>query len=259
MMVHDPTDIRTVAEWIVMAQHVVALTGAGISTESGIPDFRGPDGVWTKNPGAEAVSDIDHYLQDPVVRAKSWAIERTNVMQDALPNAGHEALAEMGELGFLDFVVTQNIDGLHQAAGFPEDSLVEIHGNNRETVCTSCQERRPIQETLVREEPDPRCLRCGGILKRGVVYFGEQLNHHDLKRSEWHAEQADVFLALGTKLEVYPAARLPDYALFNGCRFVVINAEPTSLDGRADAIFREPLGVVLPQLVAALREIREES
>lgn len=247
------TDLQEVAEWLVGFDHVVALTGAGISTESGIPDFRGPNGVWTKDPHAEAVSNIETYIANPATRIRSWKIERTNPMRDAQPNAGHHALAELNALGCLDFIVTQNIDGLHQKAGFPDDSIVEIHGNNRETVCTSCGERLPIQETLDRPEADPRCLRCGGILKRGVVYFNEQLDQHDLKRAEWHAEQANVFLALGTSLEVYPAAGLPGIAKFNGARFVIFNAQRTSQYYQADAVFRDPLGKVLPELVKLVK------
>lgn len=256
-MVHDPTDLATVAEWITCADHVVALTGAGISTESGIPDFRGPDGVWTRDPKAEALSTIDRYMSDPEVRRQSWELERANLMNlgyplRAQPNDGHLALAEMNRLGCLDFLVTQNIDGLHQAAGFPEDSLVEIHGNNRQTICVACKVKRPLRETLDRQEDDPPCLDCGGILKRDVVYFGESLNEHDLKRSEWHAGRAEVFIALGTKLEVRPAADLPGFALFNGARFVIFNNERTDLDRKADAIFREPLGEILPELVKLL-------
>lgn len=245
--------IEQVAEWINTADRVVALTGAGISTESGIPDFRGPNGIWTRDPHAEKVSNIQTYLANSAVRRKSWEIERTNPMRDAQPNAGHYALAELHELNCLDFICTQNIDGLHQKAGFPDDFIVEIHGNNRETVCTSCGQRLPIQETLDRKDADPRCLRCDGILKRGVVYFNEQLNPQDLARAERQAEFASVFLAIGTSLEVYPAAGLPGIAKFHGARFVIFNAQRTSQYYQADAYFPEPLGKALPELVKLVK------
>lgn len=246
------TDLQEVAEWIICADRIVALTGAGISTESGIPDFRGPNGVWTKDPHAEKISTIEHYLANSAVRRASWALERTNPWK-AEPNAGHVAIAELNALNCLDFLVTQNIDGLHQAAGFPDDSIVEIHGNNRETVCVSCRDRRPIQETLDRPDADPHCLLCDGILKRGVVYFGEQLNQDDLARAERNAEFASVFLAIGTSLEVHPAAGLPGLAKFNGARFAIFNAQRTGQYYAADSYFNEPLGKVLPELVRLVK------
>lgn len=246
-------DLQEVAEWLCTFDRVIALTGAGISTESGIPDFRGPNGIWTKNPNAEKVSTIDHYLSNSAVRRLSWEIERTNPMRDAKPNAGHLALAELNALGCLDFICTQNIDGLHQAAGFPDDSIVEIHGNNRETICVSCRDVKPLEETIARHEADPHCLLCDGILKRNVVYFNEQLNQFDLERAEWQAKGANVFLAIGTSLEVYPAAGLPGIAKFNGARFVIFNQQRTSQYYQADAHFSEPLGKVLPELVKLVR------
>lgn len=247
------TSLEQVAEWINTRDRVVALTGAGISTESGIPDFRGPQGIWTKDPNAEKVSNISNYLSNSAVRRASWQIERTSPMRDAKPNAGHLALAELSALGCLDFICTQNIDGLHQAAGFPGDSIVEIHGNNRESICVSCRDVRPLEETIARGEADPHCLLCDGILKRNVVYFGEQLNQLDLARAERHAEFSSVFLAIGTSLEVYPAAGLPGLAKFNGAKFIIFNAQRTSQYYAADAHFSDPLGKILPELVELVK------
>jgi NAD-dependent deacetylase len=246
--------LEEVAEWINTLDRVMVLTGAGISTESDIPDFRGPNGIWTKDPNAEKVSNIQNYLSNSAVRRASWDIERNNPMLNAKPNAGHIALAELNAMGCCDFIVTQNIDGLHQKAGFPDDSIVEIHGNNRETICVDCRDVRPIEETIARKEADPHCLLCGGIVKRHVVYFGEQLNPDHLARADAWAEHCDVFLAIGTSLEVYPAAGLPEIARFHGARFAIFNAQRTSQYYRADAHFSDPLGKILPRLVQAVKE-----
>jgi len=234
------------------SDRVVVLTGAGISTDSGIPDFRGPAGVWTKDPGAERLATLDHYLSDPGVRRRAWRSRVEHTGWSAEPNAGHAALVGLEAGGRLDLLVTQNVDGLHQMAGSDPARVVEIHGTMREATCMSCGWRGPMQETLDRVrsgEEDPPCLVCGGILKSATISFGENLVAEDLARAQRAAARADVFLALGTSLTVYPAAALPELALANHARLVVANAQATPFDGLAAAISRAQLGVVLPELV----------
>jgi NAD-dependent deacetylase len=244
-----------IADWLRAAGYVTALTGAGISTESGIPDFRGSNGVWTKNPTAEKAAQIENYLADPELRKSAWANRTRNEMFSAAPNPGHEALVALERRGALHALVTQNVDGLHHAAGQNPEIVIEIHGNVREAKCMECGWRGPMAETLDRVrngEADPACLECGGILKSATISFGENLVEHDLHRSQLAAGRAEVFLAIGTSLVVYPAAALPEIALRNGARLVIMNAEPTPYDDLADAVVRDPLGVVLPALAARI-------
>jgi NAD-dependent deacetylase len=247
------TDLETVASWIRDARRIVVLTGAGISTESGIPDFRGPQGVWTKNPEAEKTATLQYYVSDPDIRKRSWQNRLNGEYWQAEPNAGHVALAELERKAALHTLVTQNVDGLHQAAGTSPERVVEIHGNVREVKCLSCGSHGPMAEALDRVragEDDPRCLGCGGILKSATISFGENLVPEDLERARLAAHDCDLFLAVGTSLGVYPAAGLPEVALNAGARLVIMNAQETPFDRVADAVFREQLGAVLPELVA---------
>jgi NAD-dependent deacetylase len=246
-------DLDTIASWLRDAEHVVALTGAGISTDSGIPDFRGPNGLWTKNPEAEKTATLQYYLSDPEIRKRSWQNRLRSEMWNAQPNAAHRALVDLERKGALQFLVTQNVDGLHHLAGQSPALVVEIHGNARAVKCVSCGWRGPMEETLARVrdgEDDPPCLFCGGIIKSATISFGENLVAEDLDRSQHAAAHAEVFLALGTSLGVYPAAGLPEIALRNGARLVIVNAEETPFDPVADAVLRDPLGTLLPDLVA---------
>ena len=248
-----PFDPDAVAAWLRDAQQIVVLTGAGISTESGIPDFRGPQGLWTKNPDAEKAATLQYYVNDPEVRARAWQNRLSSGMWDAEPNDAHRALAALEHKAALHTIVTQNVDGLHQAAGSSPDRIVEIHGNVRKVKCLACDWHGPMGPTLDRVragETDPRCTECGGILKSATISFGENLVPDDLQRSQRAASRADVFLALGTSLTVYPAAALPEFALANRARLVIVNAQATPFDGHAAAISREQLGTVLPDLVA---------
>jgi NAD-dependent deacetylase len=235
------------------ARRVTVLTGAGISTESGIPDFRGPNGVWTKNPAAEKTATLQYYMSDPEVRRTAWRNRINSGMWNAEPNAAHRALVELERRDRLHTLVTQNIDGLHHAAGQSPAIVVEIHGNVREAKCMTCDWRGPMQETLARVlagEEDPGCIHCGGILKSATISFGENLVAADLQRSQLEAGRADVFLAIGTSLAVYPAAGLPEIALRNGSLLIILNAEETPFDPLADVAIRERLGEVLPAVVA---------
>ena len=252
-MLPSEADLDTVASWLRDASNVMVLTGAGISTDSGIPDFRGPNGVWTKNPEAEKTATLQYYMSDPDIRRRSWQNRLRSEIWDAQPNNAHRALVELERKGALHFLVTQNVDGLHLLAGQSPEILVEIHGNARAVKCMSCGWRGPMDETLERVragEEDPPCLFCGGIIKSATISFGENLVPDDLERAQDAATRADVFLALGTSLGVYPAAALPEIAVRNGARLIIVNAEETPFDQVADAVVREQLARALPAMVA---------
>jgi len=241
-------DVRT---WIAAAQRIVVLTGAGISTDSGIPDFRGPQGVWTKNPKAEKLSDIRYYMSDPEVRRLSWQSRLSNPAWTAQPNAGHLALLELEKRGKLHALITQNIDELHQLAGHAPDKVIEVHGTMRKVVCMSCGERAPMERALERVragEEDPSCRTCGGILKSATVSFGQQLVPEVIDRAMQAAAEADLFLSVGTSLQVYPVAGAVPLAKRAGARVVIVNAEPTPFDDLADAVFNDSISAVLPAL-----------
>jgi NAD-dependent deacetylase len=242
----------TVRGWIDAATRIVALTGAGISTDSGIPDFRGPQGVWTKNPGAERLATLQHYMADPDVRRESWRSRLESPAWHARPNAGHRALVALERRGTLDTLITQNVDGLHQLAGSSAERVVEIHGTMRDVVCLACGERAPMERALDRVragEEDPACRTCGGILKAATISFGQGLVREDLLRAEQAARRCDLMLALGTKLSVYPIAGVVPVAKESGARVVIVNAEPTEMDELADAVLRGPISEILPRLV----------
>lgn len=246
--------IESVSEWIAQSRRVVALTGAGISTESGIPDFRGPQGVWTKNPKAEKLSDIRYYMTDPEVRRLAWQQRVAHPAWQARPNAGHVALVSLEQGGRLHALVTQNIDGLHQAAGNSPQKVVEVHGTMREVVCMRCDWRGPMQATLDRVragEEDPACRSCGGILKSATISFGQALVPEVIDRALKAAQEADLLLAIGTSLNVYPVAGAVPLAKSTGAKIVILNAQPTPMDEIADAVLRGTIGEVLPQLVKA--------
>jgi NAD-dependent deacetylase len=243
------TTVHEVAGWVDRARRVVVLTGAGISTDSGIPDFRGPDGVWTKNPGAERTSTLQHYLADPEVRRQSWQGRLGSPIWAAQPNAGHHALAALDRAGRLDTLVTQNIDGLHQKAGVDPARVIEIHGSALRYACWTCGQGGPMEDALDRVragEDDPACLACGGILKSTTISFGQNLVVEDLERAEAAAERADLFMAVGTTLGVYPAAALFPVARRAGATTVIVNLQPTPYDDLAHAVLNEPIGEVLP-------------
>ena len=249
---YDEADLDTVAGWLRDAANVMVLTGAGISTESGIPDFRGPNGVWTKNPAAEKLATLDHYLSSRDARVRSWRNRLESEMWQAEPNAGHRALADLEARRHLHTLVTQNVDGLHQKAGSSAERVIEIHGTVHFAKCMSCGWRGPMEPVLDRVqagEEDPACLECGGILKSATISFGEQLVEADLDRASRAAMACDLFLAAGTSLGVYPAAGLPELAVRAGARLVIVNGEETPFDPVADAVMHVPLGEVLPALV----------
>lgn len=246
------TSATEVARRFGEAASITVLTGAGISTDSGIPDFRGPQGVWTKNRAAQHLFTIDNYLTDPDVRRQAWAARLASPMWTAEPNAAHRALVDLERTGRLRAIVTQNTDGLHQAAGSTPERVIEIHGTARDAACLDCGTRMPMTEVLPRleaGETDPPCPACGGILKAATISFGQQLDPDVLEAAADATGDADLFVAIGTSLGVYPAAGLCDYALAGGASLVIVNAEPTPYDAVADAVLREPIGEILPYLV----------
>ncbi|MGY1632827.1 SIR2 family NAD-dependent protein deacylase [Geodermatophilus sp. SYSU D01186] len=239
--------------WLTAAERVTVLTGAGISTDSGIPDYRGPNGVWTRDPDAEKLVTLSYYVADPDIRRRAWLMRRDLQVGDVHPNAGHRALVDLERQGRLRGLLTQNIDGLHQAAGSSPELVHELHGTVHEVECLSCHDRTTMEQALARVdagEPDPACLRCGGILKSATVSFGQALDPAVVEAAVAAATDCDVFLAVGTSLTVHPAAGLTDLAADAGARIVVVNAQPTPYDDLADLVVREPIGTALPRLVA---------
>lgn len=238
------------------ASSVTVLTGAGISTASGIPDFRGPNGLWTKDPQASRMFDIDAYVSDRDLRVRAWQNRRDHPAWTAQPNAAHIALADLEQQGRLRALITQNIDELHQSAGSGQHAQVlEVHGSLRRTVCLACGDRRPMEETLERLKDgvvDPECLVCGDMLKSDTISFGQSLDPAVLDAAMRAARECDVFLAAGTSLQVNPVASLVPMAWQAGARVVICNADPTPFDDIAEDVVREPLEVCLPEILAAL-------
>ena len=255
-------NIESVRTWVDEAERIVALTGAGISTDSGIPDFRGPQGVWTKNPLAEKLSNIHYYLADPEVRKASWQSRLNSPAWQAKPNAGHLAIVALERRRQLHALITQNIDELHQVAGNSPELVIEVHGSMRRFMCWGCGRRGPMQLVLERVragEEDPHCRDCGGILKSDTISFGQQLVPEVIDRAMQAAGEADLFLAVGTTLQVYPIAGAFDIARSAGAKTVIVNAERTAYDDMADAVLAGSISEVLPALVKPGVKARESA
>ncbi|MCZ9353928.1 NAD-dependent deacetylase [Streptomyces mutabilis] len=234
---------------------VAVLSGAGVSTDSGIPDYRGPAGLWRSDPEAERLVTYEYYMGDPEIRRRSWRMRRDTGVLRAEPNAAHRAVAELERSGVPVRVITQNVDGLHQLAGLPARKVLELHGTARSYVCTDCHVRGPMEDALARieaGEDDPPCPECGGILKPATVMFGERLDPVVLGDALAIAKACQVFIAVGTSLQVQPAAGLAGVAADHGARLIVVNAEPTPYDDLADEVVREPIGTALPALLRGL-------
>lgn len=252
----NPETITRVRHWIDDARRIVVLTGAGISTDSGIPDFRGPQGVWTRNPAAEKLATIQNYLADPEIRKAAWRGRLEHSAWTAKPNAGHRALVELERRGKLHALITQNVDELHQIAGNAPDKVIEVHGTIRRVMCWRCGERTPMPETLARVragEADPACLRCGGILKSDTISFGQALVPEVIDRAMRVAGEADLLLAVGSTLQVYPVAGAVPLAHEAGSKIVIVNLEPTGMDHLADAVLTAPISEVLPAVCGCSR------
>jgi NAD-dependent deacetylase len=234
------------------ARRIVVFTGAGISTDSGIPDFRGPNGLWTKNPAAEKAATLQNYLADPELRAAAWQNRLNTPAWTARPNSGHAAVVELERQGRLHAVVTQNIDGLHQKAGTDPDRVIEVHGTVWFTRCWDCSDRRPMERSLERVragEDDPSCLVCGGILKSDTISFGQALVPEVIDRALRVSDECDVLLAVGSTLSVFPAANCVPRAKAAGARVIIVNGDETAMDRYADVRLIGSIGEILPDLV----------
>ena len=255
-------DVERARALLERARRVVVLTGAGISTDSGIPDFRGPQGVWTTNPEAERMATLEFYVADPEMRRRSWRHRLTSPLWDSEPNAGHRALVDLERSGRLDTLVTQNVDGLHHKAGTDPARIVEIHGTGREVVCLRCGDRQPaepVHERVRAGDEDPACLvtgadaaACGGILKSATISFGQSLVPEDLVRAEEAATGCDLLLAVGSTLGVFPAAGLVPIAVRHGAVVIIVNGGPTEMDSLADVVVYGSISDLLPALVEGL-------
>ncbi len=244
--------IQEVKQWVRSAQRIVVLTGAGISTDSGIPDFRGPQGVWTRNPAAEKQSTIQNYLADEDVRKAAWQSRLANPAWSAKPNAGHEAIAALERRGKLHALITQNIDELHQQAGNSGAKVIEVHGTIRRVMCWSCGHRAPMEKALARVragEADPHCEACGGILKSDTISFGQPLVPEVIDQAMRVASEADLFIAVGSTLQVFPVAGVVPLAKQSGARVVIVNAQATAMDDLADALLKGSISEILPIII----------
>jgi NAD-dependent deacetylase len=250
--VREPDELADALPVVAEAARIAVLSGAGVSTGSGIPDFRGPNGLWTRNPASERLSNLRDYLADPAVRQRSWQARLTHPVWDAEPNAAHRALVTLEEAGRLHAILTQNIDGLHQRAGSSPPLVVELHGSMFDTVCLSCGDRRPMSAALDRVsagEVDPPCLACGGILKSATISFGQSLDVEVLARAREAAVTCDLMLVAGSSLAVQPAAGLVGLAARAGVTVVICNGSETPYDALAAFVLRGNLATVLPELV----------
>lgn len=238
------------------ARRIVALTGAGISTESGIPDFRSPGSLWRQQP---PVSYQD-FISKPEARQKYWQTRRSlsGQVATAKPNAAHRALVEMERMGILLGIITQNFDGLHHDAGSQPERVVELHGTSREAACTLCGVRssmRDLQRRIDAGETDPTCSLCGGYMKTATILFGQRVPENVLARAKAMANECDLFLVIGSSLQVTPAAALPRLALVRDVPLIIVNLQPTPLDDYADVILRAKAGEALPPIVTALSQV----
>jgi NAD-dependent deacetylase len=252
-MSDDPA-LAQARDWIDDARRVVVLTGAGISTDSGIPDFRGPQGLWTRNPAAEKLSTIQHYLADPKVRRAAWQSRLEHAAWTARPNRGHRALVALEQRGKLHALITQNVDELHQRAGNSPARVIEVHGTVHRAMCWQCGLRLPMPQVLERVragEADPPCPACGGILKSDTISFGQALVPEVIDRAMRAAAEADLLLAVGSTLQVWPVAGCVEAAHDAAARVIILNGQPTAMDALAGLLLRGPIGELLPPICRA--------
>lgn len=255
----DEAAVDRVGEWLSGSRRVVFFTGAGISTDSGIPDFRGPNGLWTKNPLAEKTSTLSWYLRDPEVRKLAWQGRARNIDRQMQPNDGHRAIVDVHSMGILSSVITQNVDGLHQAAGVPDGMVVEVHGTGRYGRCWECGDRRPMDEyvrRVIAGDADPHCELCGGVVKSDAILFEQALEPTVINRAFEEAASCDLLVAVGSTLQVSPANGVVPEARASGARVVIVNGEPTVMDGYAHQVMVGSITPALRAIVAAARARR---
>jgi len=249
-------DVGRLAALLAAARRTVAFTGAGVSTESGIPDFRSRDGVWARFDPREFT--YRNFMDSEEGRRRYWALGRVTypVIRAAAPNAAHQALAELHRLGRLDCCITQNIDGLHQRAGLPASAVIELHGNATRARCLACgaaYTRDALHARLEQGVAVPACEHCGGVVKPHTVLFGEAMPPAAIEEAKRRAEAADLMLVLGSSLVVVPAAYVPRYARRAGARLAIVNLEPTPLDREAELVLRAPAGAVMAAVLELVR------
>ena len=243
-------ELQAARKLVSAASRIVGFTGAGISTESGVPDFRSPDGVWAQN----RTVDFQEFVASEAGRIEYWRQKAAAwpAMRDAQPNAGHRAFVELHKQGRLEALITQNIERLHQRSGLPADKVLELHGTTTEAVCLTCGDRITSDEACRRIEAGekaPRCRPCGGFLKPATISFGQAMPHDVMVQAQAAAETCDLMIAVGSSLVVEPAASIPRVARQAGARLIIVNRDPTPLDGIADAVVRGEIGAILPELV----------
>jgi len=248
-------EIELLADLIIQAKKVIVFTGAGVSTESGIPDFRSPGGIWSKYDPDEFT--YQKFVSSPEARRKQWKmLTEGGLLVEAEPNPAHYAIAELDKLGKLDCAITQNVDNLHQKAGVSDDKVFELHGNMRWVVCLNCRRRFPMKEVLQRIEEGtevPDCPDCHGILKPDGVFFGEALPQRTLTEATRHSQNCDLFIVIGSTLVVYPAAYMPTYAKNAGAKLAIINLTPTPLDRQATVVIRGKAGEITSKVMEKVR------
>ena len=250
-------NIQAIAEMVMQSKRLVVFTGAGMSTESGIPDFRSPGGIWEKYDPNELT--FQKFLSSEASREHYWQFHYKGVwpsMLAAKPNPGHYAIADLYRLGKVDCVITQNVDGLHHASGVPEEKIIELHGTIRWVNCLECKKRYPREQIQVRldaGEKAPRCEACGGIMKPATIAFGQSMPESETREAEERSEACDLFLVCGSSLVVYPAAQMPVIARHSGAKLVILNLMPTPHDHYADIVVNEKTGKTLPQVVELVR------
>jgi NAD-dependent deacetylase len=248
-------EIEQLAQLIVESRKVIVFTGAGVSTESGIPDFRGPEGIWSRYDPEDFT--IQKFLSNREARKNLWKMSaESGLLTEAEPNAAHFAVAELYQLGKLDCVITQNIDGLHQKAGIPADKVFELHGNTGWVVCLGCRRRFPVREVLQKIEEGvevPDCPDCQGILKPDAVLFGEALPEETLWEATRRSQNCDLFVVIGSTLIVYPAAYMPTYAREAGARLAIVNLTLTPLDHYATVVIRGKAGEIMSKVMGKVK------
>ena len=244
-------NVLLAAQIVASAKRITVLTGAGISTDSGIPDFRGPNGLWKKSPDAERAATLQHYLRDTELRERSWQNRARWINNNPQPNSGHRALVALEQRGALVAVITQNVDELHQRAGHDPSKVIEVHGSLHRSCCWECQDRRSMNEAIARVlagDPDPKCELCGGILKSDTILFGQSLDQDKLESAMQASGECDVFISVGSSLSVYPANSTVPNAKRAGAKVIIVNGEQTEMDDYADVIVNQQISLALPQI-----------
>jgi len=249
--------IDELVDLILESKRVVVFTGAGISTESGIPDFRGPDGIWTKYDPSDFT--YQKFVSDKEARKRLWGLQKVMNfgLGDVEPNLAHKAVAELERIGKLDCIITQNVDGLHQKAGNSENRVLQLHGNMQWVKCLSCGVKHTLDEVkgwIEKGIEDPTCLECGGILKPDAVFFGEMMPQWETSEAQRRSSECDLCIVIGSTLMVYPAGLMPQYALQGGAKLVIINDGETELDRAAHVRISGKAGEIMSNALEKVKK-----